>query len=78
MPITLNNECVFYRIKNETIRTSSLYQQHFNVLRLQGKADVTIDAYSRAVRRVAAFFDCSPDRLNQHHLRHFLSLVHSH
>ena len=64
---------------SEQARFDSLYQQHLNVLRLQGKANVTIDAYSRAVRRVATFFDCSPDRLNQHHLRdYFSSLVHSH
>ena len=37
---------------SEQARFDSLYQQHLNVLRLQGKADVTIDAYSRAVRRV--------------------------
>jgi integrase/recombinase XerD len=60
-------------------RFNSLYQQHLNVLRLQGKADATIDAYSRAVRRVYAFFDCCPDTLNQQQLRdYFSSLVHSH
>lgn len=60
-------------------RFDSLYQQHLNVLRLQGKADATIDAYSRAVRRVSAFFDCCPDTLNQQQLRdYFSSLVHSH
>ncbi|MFT5260320.1 MAG: integrase/recombinase XerD [Saprospiraceae bacterium] len=60
-------------------RFNALYQQHINVLRLQGKADVTIDAYSRAVRRVSAFFDCCPDQLDQQQLRdYFLSLVRSH
>ncbi len=60
-------------------RFDSLYQQHLNVLRLQGLADPTIDAYSRAVRRVSAFFDCCPDQLNQQQLRdYFSSLVHSH
>ena len=60
-------------------RFDSLYQQHLNVLTLQGKAPATIDAYSRAVRRVAAFFDCCPDTLNQQQLRdYFFSLLNSH
>ena len=60
-------------------RFDSLYQQHLNVLRLQGLAPATIDAYSRAVRRVSAFFDCCPDQLNQRQLRdYFLALVQSH
>jgi integrase/recombinase XerD len=64
---------------SDQARFDILYQQHLNVLKLQGKADVTIDAYSRAVRRVSAFFDCCPDQLNEHHLRdYFLSLVQSH
>ena len=37
---------------SDRARFDSLYQQHLNVLRLQGLADPTIDAYSRAVRRV--------------------------
>lgn len=61
---------------SEQFRFDSFYQQHLNVLKLQGKADVTIDAYSRAVRRVSAFFDCYPDPLDQYQLRdYFLSLV---
>ncbi len=64
---------------SDQTRFDSLYQQHINVLRLQGKADATIDSYSRAVRRVSAFFDCCPDQLSQQQLRdYFLSLVHSH
>lgn len=60
-------------------RFDSLYQEHLNVLRLQGKAPATIDAYSRAVRRVAAFFECCPDQLSQQQLRdYFASLVQSH
>jgi site-specific recombinase XerD len=60
-------------------RFDSLYQEHLNVLCLQGKAPSTIDAYSRAVRRVAAFFDCCPDQLDQRQLRdYFASLVQSH
>ncbi len=38
-----------------------LYQQHLTNLKLQGKRPATIDAYSRAVRRISEFFNCSPD-----------------
>ena len=60
-------------------RFDSLYQEHLNVLRLQGLAPATIDAYSRALRRVSAFFDCCPDQLDQRQLRdYFSSLSQSH
>lgn len=39
----------------------ALYQQHLDNLTLQGKRPATIDAYARAVRRIAAFFDSPPD-----------------
>lgn len=32
------------------------YQQLLKCLELQGKADVTIDSYSRALRQVSTFF----------------------
>ena len=41
----------------------SLYQQHLSNLTLQGKRPATIDAYSRALRRISAYFDCPPDTL---------------
>lgn len=44
-------------------RYNFLYEQHLINLRLQGKRPSTIDGYSRAVRRIAAFFDKSPDNL---------------
>ena len=57
----------------------SLYQQHVNALQRQGKAEKTIDVYSRAVRRVTEFFDLSPDQLTQEHLKdYFSALVKSH
>ena len=65
---------------SDQARFDSLYQQHVNVLKLQGKAPNTVDAYSRAVRRVAAFFDRCPDQLDQNDLRDFFSsllLTHS-
>jgi len=34
--------------KSETNRFNKLYQRHLNMLKLQGKSQKTIDAYSRA------------------------------
>jgi integrase/recombinase XerD len=47
----------------EQQRFNQLYQQHLINLRLQGKRPSTIDAYSRAVRRITAYFDRLPDKL---------------
>ena len=55
------------------------YQQLLKCLKLQGKADVTIDSYSRALRRVTDYFDCLPEQLNQNNLKdYFAVLVASH
>lgn len=63
----------------EQARFNKLYQQHLTELKLQGLAPKTIDAYSRAVRRISAFFDCCPDRLCSDQLKaYFASLVSSH
>ena len=60
-------------------KLENLYQQHVNALRRQGKAPSTIDVYSRAVRRIAQFHDCCPDRLNDAQLKqYFDALVRSH
>ena len=65
--------------KAQQKRFDSLYQQHLNALLRQGKSQKTIDAYSRAVRRIAAFFDCCPEKLSQEDLKtYFTSLVKSH
>lgn len=57
----------------------SLYKQHINALHRQGKAATTIDLYSRAVRRITAFFDRCPDTLTIENLKeYFTALVHSH
>jgi len=43
------------------------------------KVKATIDAYSRPVRRITAYFDRCPDRLTTHDLKdYFTSLVQSH
>lgn len=53
-----------------------LYRKHVSALTRQGKAASTIDAYSRALRRITEFFDCPPDTLTLEHLEaYFESLV---
>jgi len=47
----------------QNVRFESLYRKHVSALKRQGKADSTIDVYSRAVRRISEFFDCPPDIL---------------
>ena len=65
--------------KAQQHRFNSLYQQHVNALHRQGKADSTIDVYSRAVRRITEFFDLCPDQLTHDHLKdYFTALVKSH
>lgn len=65
--------------KAQQKRFESLYQQHLNALKRQGKSKATIDAYSRAVRRITTFFDRCPDRLTTNDLKdYFTSLVKSH
>jgi integrase len=55
------------------------YQQLLKCLKLQGKADITIDSYSRAFRRVSKHFDCLPENLTQDNLKdYFAALVDSH
>lgn len=63
----------------EQARFHKLYQQHLTELKLQGLAPKTVDAYSRAVRRISTFFDCCPDGLTRDQLKtYFASLVDSH
>jgi site-specific recombinase XerD len=60
-------------------RYNYLYEQHLINLRLQGKRPSTIDAYARAVRRITAFFDKSPDSLSVLELKtYFNSLIQTH
>jgi integrase/recombinase XerD len=65
--------------KKESRRFNELYRRHQRLLKLQGKAKKTIDAYSRAVRRVSKYFDCCPDKLGPEQLEiYFEELVESH
>lgn len=65
--------------KSEQRRFDELYRKHLRALKLQGMSDKTIEAYSRAVRRISAWFDCCPDRLEPEQLAgYFSELVESH
>ena len=65
--------------KAQKKKFDSLYQEHLNALHRQGKANTTIDAYSRAVRRITEYYGLCPDRLTQEHLKdYFSSLVKTH
>jgi hypothetical protein len=63
----------------EQARFNPLYEQMQQALLLQGKRRKTIDAYSRAVHRVANYVDRCPDNLTADELKgYFASLVVSH
>lgn len=63
----------------EQTHFDELYSRHLRALKLRGMSDATIDSYSRAVRRVAGHFDCSPERLSTEQLEvYFAGLVDSH
>lgn len=52
-----------------------LYKQHLINLQLQGKRPATIDAYSRGIRRISAFFDRSPDTLDINDLKTYFNAL---
>lgn len=55
---------------------STLYQKYLNELKLQGKADRTIESYSRGLRQLSEFFDYCPDHLTIEQLKtYFLDLA---
>ncbi|MGB3211408.1 MAG: tyrosine-type recombinase/integrase [Desulforhopalus sp.] len=61
-------------VYHEEIRSETIYeaaQRHLNLLKLQGKSDSTISAYSRAVRRIRNHYDCCPDRLTKDQLENY-------
>jgi integrase/recombinase XerD len=65
--------------KTEKNRFNELYQRHLRSLKLQGKSQKTIEAYSRAVRRITEHFDCCPDKLSlEQREQYFADLVKSH
>ena len=65
--------------KAEQNRFDKLYERHLHSLKLQGKSQKTIEAYSRAVRRITEHFDCCPDKLTiEQREQYFSDLVKSH
>lgn len=61
---------------NEKRRFDRQYKKHLLALKLQGKADKTIDVYSRAVRRLVLRFNKCPDRVSRKQIeQHFSELV---
>src|SRR5882672_9864934 len=55
------------------------YQSHLKHLKLKGLQPKTIDAYSRAIRRIGEYFDYQIDDLSNHQLTdYFTALVESH
>ncbi len=60
-------------------RYELFYQHHLDNLKLQGKCPATIDAYSRAVRRVTQYLDCPPDNITHQQLKdYFRQLINTH
>lgn len=66
-------------IKPENIHCYNLYQRYVKLLTLQGKAERTIDCYSRAIRRLSKYFNCCPDELTPEQLQdYFADMVKAH
>ena len=64
--------------ENQT-RFDMLYEKHCMNLKLQGKAEATIDSYSRALRRFTEFLDKSPDQGTEIDLKkYFYQLTKTH
>jgi integrase len=79
IPGTLNYGGFIHMNPSQQKRFNLLYQSHVKALKRQGKAKATIDAYARAVRRIAEYFDRCPDKLSAANLKdYFSSLVQSH
>ncbi len=65
--------------KAQQHRSEYFYVQHLIHLTLQGKRPATIDAYTRALRRITHQLDKSPDTLTTDDLkRYFTQLIKTH
>ena len=63
----------------EQMRFTRLYEAMQRALNLQGKAAATIEAYSRAIRRVTDYFDRCPEDLTAEELKaYFAQLLETH
>lgn len=58
---------------SEQKRFESLYKKLLRSLKLQGLSKNTIDSYSRAVRKIAEYFESCPDTLTKDQLKHYFS-----
>ena len=64
---------------NRPIRFNQLYDKHVHHLNLKGLREKTIDAYSRAIRRLGAHFNYTVEALSEDQLlAYFSSLLQSH
>jgi hypothetical protein len=59
--------------QHEQERFDQLYIQDLQALKLQGKRGKTIDGYSRALRRIACFFNRCPDNLTAADLKSYFA-----
>jgi len=59
--------------KAEDLPCYKQYLRHVKLLKLQGKAQKTIDSYSRAIRRLSQYFDCCPDELTPEQLQNYFA-----
>ena len=60
-------------------RLNKLYELHVRSVELQGKAQKTIEDYTRALRRVCDYYNCWPDKIKPEQLeKYFADLVDSH
>jgi integrase/recombinase XerD len=57
----------------EVKQFATLYDRHLTLLKLQGKAKKTREAYSRAVRRIVEHFDCCPSKLTVQELEDYFA-----
>jgi site-specific recombinase XerD len=65
--------------KAQQTKFDSLYEKHVSALKRQGKSEKTVEAYSRAVRRIAEYFDRCPDQLTTDDLKqYFADLLKTH
>ncbi|WP_455750000.1 phage integrase N-terminal SAM-like domain-containing protein [Photobacterium leiognathi] len=64
---------VFITNKSQQLRSDYLYEQHLTYITLQGKRPATIDAYSRALRRITHQLDKSPDTLTTDDLKRYFT-----
>lgn len=65
--------------RSDKARFGRQYQKLLRALKLQGMSDNTIDAYARAVRRLATHLDRCPDRVSKGEMAgYFSALIDSH